>query len=120
MAGARDGLPAKLGVAAAYLLGCTLARVTGVTCLWRTLSGVPCPGCGYTRALWSAAMLRFRDAFALNPMFWSFPILLAYFFLDGKVFRNRAVNAAVIGVVLAGFAALGLGRVVQTIRGVPG
>ncbi len=75
----------------------------GVTCVIKCLFGIECLGCGYTRALIQALKLNFKDAFSLHPMFWSFPILLVYFFFDGKVFKNRTVNYLIPFFVLVGF-----------------
>ncbi|HZE97808.1 MAG TPA: DUF2752 domain-containing protein [Planctomycetota bacterium] len=40
------------------------------------LLGMPCPGCGITRALGLVTHGRFRDAFDYHPLW---PLLLAYF-----------------------------------------
>ena len=68
----RAGLFAVLGVSA-ILSGGLLARFvldTGLS--WRcpsiVLLGVPCPGCGTTRALAALAQLHFVDALRLNPL----------------------------------------------------
>ena len=36
-------------------------------CLVRTVTGLPCPGCGITRALIAIARGNFREAWRLNP-----------------------------------------------------
>lgn len=43
-------------------------------CLFRDLTGIPCPACGMSRAL--SALVRFDIAKALeyHPVFWAFPI----------------------------------------------
>ena len=38
-------------------------------CLWKGLTGIPCPGCGSGRAALALASGRFAEAFRLNPLF---------------------------------------------------
>ena len=40
----------------------------GITCPIRFLTGISCPGCGMTRAVFSALRLRFLDAFRFHPL----------------------------------------------------
>jgi hypothetical protein len=37
-------------------------------CLWRRLSGIPCPGCGMTRAFAHLAKGEWRSALAVHPL----------------------------------------------------
>lgn len=48
----------------------------GGLCIFRLLTGIPCPGCGMTRAL--AAVLRgdAASAFSFHPLWWTLPLLL--------------------------------------------
>lgn len=54
-------------------------------CLFRAATGVPCPGCGTTRALLRLGQLRLRDAVELNPF--ALPLLTAMicFLAGGRV-----------------------------------
>jgi len=36
-------------------------------CAFRSVTGIPCPGCGMTRAFLLLSQLRLVDAFAMNP-----------------------------------------------------
>ena len=57
----------------------------GITCPIKFLTGVSCPGCGMTRALLSALMFHFEDAWHFHPLFWLLPTgLLFYFFKKSK------------------------------------
>ena len=53
--------------------------LTGATCVLRTITGIPCPGCGLTRA--TLALIRFDwpEAFRFHPMvFLLWPFLLCF------------------------------------------
>ena len=45
-----------------------------VGCIFRLMTGIPCPGCGMTRAWLAALRLDFAAAFAYHPLFWVVPI----------------------------------------------
>ncbi len=49
----------------------------GTPCLFRRLTGIPCPCCGMSRAWIAALRLDFRGAFSFHPVFWSLPVLAA-------------------------------------------
>ncbi len=54
--------------------------VTGIGCPFRAVTGIPCPGCGLSRAFCSAAAMRIKDAFFYHPLF-----LLAPFYLFAAI-----------------------------------
>ena len=57
-------------------------------CLWKTLTGVPCPGCGAGRAVLALASGRVGDAVRLNPLF---SVSLAFFVAGGLVAGGLAL-----------------------------
>ena len=77
-----------------------------VGCLFRKLTGVPCPGCGMTRAHLAALRLDFRTAFYYHPL-WMLPgpaLLLSFWYPNG-VFRSGKANillSAALGVLVIG------------------
>ena len=81
------------------------ARFLKLPCIYMYFLHIPCPGCGMTRAVFSALRLDFAAAFSYHWMFWSIPVLLVYFFLDGKVFSNRLINRGLLWLIGAGFLA---------------
>lgn len=51
-------------------------------CVFRGVTGLDCPGCGTTRALHHLLHLRFREAFAMNPMLFAIGIAGVFAFPD--------------------------------------
>ncbi|KAF0092376.1 MAG: hypothetical protein FD141_560 [Fusobacteria bacterium] len=47
-----------------------------ITCLLRYITGIPCPTCGATRAMFSLARLDFVGYWFYNPM--AFPLVIAF------------------------------------------
>lgn len=93
----------KLIVTLAVLAFAALLAMFTLPCPILRFTGIPCPGCGMTRALISAVQLRFAYAFRMHAMFWSVPVLYLYFLCDGRLFRSRTVNAVVIIIIAVGF-----------------
>ncbi len=56
-------------IAVAWLL-------TGTSCVIHSLTGLPCPGCGLTRALLAALRGDLATAWRLHPLFWLAPLIL--------------------------------------------
>ncbi len=74
-----------------------------IPCLFQAFLHIPCPGCGMTRAYISLLHLDFRQAFMWNPMFWSIPVLLIFYFFDGKIFKSNWINTVSITLIFGGF-----------------
>jgi hypothetical protein len=53
-----------------------------IGCPIKYLSGISCPGCGMTRAIWSALFLNFKEAFHYHPLFLLSPIIVLLFLLE--------------------------------------
>ena len=87
-----------------------LMRAFCIPCPILHFLGIPCPGCGMTRALLSALRLDFGAAFSHHAMFWSVPLLVAFFFADGRLFPRKWMNAALLSALAAGFIAQWIGR----------
>ena len=99
--------PEQLGQKLLCLAGIALLlflwRQLQLPCPVRSIIGIPCPGCGLTRACLAALHLDFSAAFAWHPMFWCVPALALFIVYDGKVFRSNKVNLLLWGSLLAGF-----------------
>ena len=96
-------LSAKLTATAAMLLYVGINCLMPFTCPIRAVIGIPCPGCGLTRAWLAALRLDVSAAFAYHAMFWSIPLLYLCFLLDGKLFRQAWANCLFYILMLAGF-----------------
>ena len=86
-----------------YCLAVLCAYALGLPCIWRYLTGFPCPGCGITRALFAALHLDFRLALSYNFMFWSVPVLILAVIMNGRIFKNRFLNRALFVFIGTGF-----------------
>ncbi len=91
-----------IGLFAAQGLVWILYR-TGIGCVFRYFTGIPCPGCGMTRAV--VLLLRGELVAATHQHFmvWSLPILCLYLFCDGRIFRNKRVDIAILCTIGIGF-----------------
>lgn len=85
---------ALLALAGAALL----LYVTDIGCLFRRVTGVPCPGCGTTRAWLSLFAGRVGDAFWFHPLFWLTPPLLALGLWNPPWLSSRRGTALLWGV----------------------
>lgn len=74
----------------------------GIGCFFMSLFGIPCPGCGITRACLSLLHLDFAGAVRYNPMVFSLPVLYIYFWTDGRLFGKTA-DRVVVSLILLGF-----------------
>ena len=96
-------LKQKIALTAAYLLIIALLYHWNISCLFLRFLDIPCPGCGMTRAMLAALKLDFSAAFAAHPMFWSMPVLYAYFLLDKGLFPSKKWNSIVLHIIGIGF-----------------
>ena len=84
-------------VYAGFLL---LARLWRLPCVFQWLFGVPCPGCGITRALLAAMHLQWRSAFSLHPLFpLALPFLFCAVHTNAPFLRGRARPFVVVFLV---------------------
>jgi hypothetical protein len=81
----RDGL--------AYALAVPLVFALDWACPILALTGLPCPGCGITRASMALLELDLLTAFNLNQLFFIAPLVLFFVYLSMRraKFRNRTL-----------------------------
>ncbi len=61
------------------------------TCTFRTLTGLPCPGCGLTRSFISMGHANFRDAWNYNPAGFLFFVVVA-FQIPYRIYQLRRIR----------------------------
>lgn len=86
-------------------------------CVLRSISGIPCITCGMSRAWLCALRLDIAGAFGHHPMFWAIPVLILFGLYDGKLFRNPRWNRWSLALLLIGFFASYLIRLVVYLSG---
>ncbi len=64
-------------------------------CVFRAMTGLPCPGCGLSRAWLSALHLDFYGAFSYHPMFWGIPVMALIWLFSGSKIPRWGVIAVI-------------------------
>lgn len=86
-----------------FLLSCGIFLLLWLrfihACPIRAVTGIPCPGCGISRAWFAAFQLDLRQALRFHPMFWSLIPGCILFLWDGMLFSDRRINLA-LGICL--------------------
>lgn len=95
-----SGGVALLLLAAFVILGYFL----GWECPFLRLTGIPCPGCGLTRACAAALRADFAEAFRLHFMFPAVPVLALFVLCGGRLFRREWLNVLSLCLIALGFA----------------
>ena len=93
----------KLMALAALGVIVTVLYLLGAGCPIGHVMGVPCPGCGMTRAVLALLRGDFAGALRLHGMVWSLPVLLLLYLYDGRLFRARWMNGLLWALLGAGF-----------------
>ena len=76
----------------------------GYACPSMVVIGLPCPGCGLTRAAISLARLDFIGAFNFNPMiFFALPLIAAYVFMYLKNYDLRKLFYPTFVIIIVSF-----------------
>ena len=81
-----------------YIIFSTILKATSgsdvcIPCLWKTIFGFHCPGCGLTTALISLMKLDFRGAFESNWIIFIVMPLGVYYFTNDFIRFKRKYNA---------------------------
>lgn len=97
------GLKNTLLLTLIYLCLLIVFQVLGLNCIFKHFLHIPCPGCGMSRALYSALRLEFATAFGYHPMFWSIPILYLYLLFGGKLLNKKWLDIPILILIAVGF-----------------
>ena len=76
------------------LVYAALFILTGSLCCTQILFGIPCPGCGSTRAAIALFQGRFADAFAMHPLIPLSLAILLYALIRGLFYRHKPLHRA--------------------------
>ena len=96
-------LKEKLITLSAVVVLTAVWKWLGIQCVFLRLFGIPCPGCGMTRAYLALLRFDFARAFEMHPMFWSVPILIIFYIFDGKIFPRKWINTLILVLIFGGF-----------------
>lgn len=98
----RSGVAFAARSAAAVGAFALVLYLTDIGCVFRTMTGVPCPGCGMTRAWLAALRGDLPAAIAYHPLFWAVPVAFALVWVErlpaarGPVARRALLVASVV------------------------
>lgn len=102
--GATELIRRALSLVGAIAAGALLLYLLDIGCVFRLLTGIPCAGCGMTRAWLAALRLDFAAAIAYHPLFWVVPVVFALAVLrDGAASPRvrRRIDAACVVLTVA-------------------
>lgn len=81
-----------------------MSLIFGTTCIVKLLVGLPCPFCGITRALQLCCLLRFKEAWQMQPLFpfvaGGIPLFCWSRYGKGKTDRRKIVFLVYFGSVI--------------------
>lgn len=81
----RKQLPERLKLCLIVGFIYLLLAVFSIGCPLRFMTGIPCPGCGMTRAVRYALQLDFVSAWHYHPLFFLTPLMLLLFLFESYV-----------------------------------
>ena len=93
----------KLVVTLGFVLVVMLLYYFDIGCMVRRIIGVPCMGCGLTRAWLAAFRLDFAAAFGYHHLFFLIPYIYLWLIFDFQLLPWKKLDYTVIGLILAAF-----------------
>lgn len=72
--------------------------LSGMPCIINYTFGIPCPGCGMTRAYIALLKLDIEQAFTMHPLFWTLPLIFTIYCIDRK--KALCLKAIIVIAVL--------------------
>ena len=98
--GAGELIPRALSCIGALFVAWLALYLLDIGCVFRLMTGIPCPGCGMTRAWLAALRLDFAAAFAYHPLFWVVPIAFVLAFVREEVASSKLKRGIDIAVTV--------------------
>ena len=80
-----------------FAIAYTAMHYLDITCVFLKIFGIPCPGCGMTRAALSLLKLDFYNAAKYNILIFFMSYVFMYIFFD---FRHKVHDKIMIGIAL--------------------
>lgn len=89
------------GMVLYFFLAYWILDRTGIGCVFVYFWGIPCPGCGMTRALLALLRLDFAAAFGYNPLIYAMPYVFCYVFfpMEGRIHRRILTVIGIAGLI---------------------
>ena len=86
----------------AFIIGVIyiIFNLIGIGCPIKFFTGISCPVCGMTRALFAALRLQFSDALYFHPLFGLVPFMFALYLFDYKL-KSHHVRYIYIAICIA-------------------
>ena len=81
-------------------LGFGIILAFNIKCLIKTSIGIPCPGCGMTRAWIEAISLNFHEAFKFHPLFLLAPVIIILIIIRSKESIDKYTKYIEISIVI--------------------
>ena len=104
----------KLKIIALLLLAALLSHISGIGCPIRWLTGIPCAGCGMSRAFLSVFKGHFGAAWSYHPLIYLI-LPLAILWLTGRLQDRRIMNLQkpAVRLIITAFIAVYIVRLVH-------
>lgn len=95
----------KLGIIKFAVLICSvgLIYILDYHCIFLKYLSIPCLGCGMSRAWKSVLSGQWEEAIAYHRAFWTVPLLVAYVWKGGRLFKNCIWNIGLLIFIIINF-----------------
>lgn len=90
----------RKGIILLSLLYILVSSLSGIGCIFYWLTGIPCAGCGITRACCSIIQLDFQSAFYYHPLFWLIIPFILYMLLGKRPYFGSDRKETIISVII--------------------